>query len=74
MSFLDKAKKKAEEEAKKAAEAAKKAGEKGAGEVKKAAEKSKGENRLTLTNDPSTLILCRASHLSFFLKWPAENS
>jgi hypothetical protein len=35
MSFLDKAKKKTEEEAKKAAEAAKSAGEKGAGELKK---------------------------------------
>ena len=41
MSFLDKAKKKAEEEAKKAAEAAKKAGEKGMEGAKKAGEKVK---------------------------------
>jgi hypothetical protein len=40
MGFLEKAKKKAEEEAKKAAEATKKAGEKGAGAVKKAGEKA----------------------------------
>jgi hypothetical protein len=41
MSFLDKAKKKTEEEAKKAAEAAKKAGQKGAEGAKKAGEKIK---------------------------------
>jgi hypothetical protein len=41
MSFLDKAKKKAEEEARKAAEAAKKAGEKGVEATKKAGEKVK---------------------------------
>jgi hypothetical protein len=43
MPFLEKAKKKADEEAKKVSGATKKAGEKGAGVVKKAREKGVGE-------------------------------
>jgi len=43
MSFLDKAKKKAEQEAKKAADATKKAGKKGAKELKKAGGKGAKE-------------------------------
>ena len=67
MSFLDKAKKKVEEEAKKAAEAAKKAGEKvkqagekGVEETKKATRKAKEKNRLIYQ-----LLICHIRQILF---------